>query len=137
MEIAVEQVAGQPQASILKLSGELDASNFREVIDAARGLYAAGTRRLLLDLADLTYMASSGLVALHSIALLMRGEEPPDPEAGWQAFHDVGQRVAEAGRDQNVALVAPQPAIDRVLERTGLKSTFEIHPDRASALAAG
>jgi anti-anti-sigma regulatory factor len=35
-----------------------------------------------------------------------------------------------------VKLAAPPPSVDRVLERTGLKRLFEIHPDRESAIAA-
>ncbi len=37
-------------------------------------------------MAEIQFMSGSGLVALHSIALLLRGEELPDPEYGWEAF---------------------------------------------------
>ena len=38
----------------------------------------AGARDFLLDLSDLTYISSAGLVALHSVALLAKGEDLPD-----------------------------------------------------------
>jgi hypothetical protein len=78
-----------PGVAVLALDGELDASNFRALVAQGEALYADGVRLLVLDLADLTYMASSGIVALHSLVLVFRGSQPPDPEAGWQAIHEV------------------------------------------------
>lgn len=136
MRTTVDYVADADGVAVLALEGELDASNYQDVIAQIRELVGGGTRRLVLDLAGLSYMASSGLVALHSAALLLRGIDPPDPEAGWGAFHSLGLDVSSAAPDPNVRLVAPQPSVDRVLERTGLKGFFPVHPDRASAIAS-
>lgn len=84
MEIATERLA-DGEVHLITLTGELDASNFEDVIEAARAAAGAGARQLLLDLSGLGYMGSSGLVAIHSAARLMRGEEPPSLEAGWSA----------------------------------------------------
>jgi hypothetical protein len=81
-------------------------------------------------------MASSGLVALHSIVRVLRGEAPNDPEAGWGAIHDIGHDVAGGSTQTAVQLCAPQPAVQRVLDRTGLTRLFVVHPDRATAIAA-
>jgi hypothetical protein len=81
-------------------------------------------------------MASSGLVALHSIVRLMHGEPPPDPESGWGALHSLGQDVALGSTQAEVQLCGAQPAVERVLVRTGLSRLFLVHPDRASAIAA-
>jgi anti-anti-sigma regulatory factor len=134
MDTRTERLDGD--AAIVALSGELDASNFESLIEEARGLYTSGVRRLILDLAGLSYMASSGLVALHAITRILRGEEPPDREAGWDAFHALGHDVASGGQEASVRLVAPQPSVARILERTGLKDYFAIHPDRDAAIAA-
>jgi anti-anti-sigma factor len=132
LETTIERVEGPVPTTILALDGELDASNFEAVIDTVRTLYDGGTRQLLLDLAGLRFMASSGLVALHSIVRILHGEAPPDPEAGWSALHaQLGDRQTE------VQLCAPQPPVERVLARTGLDRLFVIHPDRETALAAG
>ena len=66
VETTIEQATGRVPITIIALDGELDASNFTELIETARLLYEGGTRHLLLDLANLRFMASSGLVALHS-----------------------------------------------------------------------
>lgn len=133
---STEEVAGRVPITVLSLDGELDASNFERLIEEVRGLHAAGTRHLLLDLSGLTFIASSGLVALHSIVRTMRGEPPPDPEAGWDAIHSLGLDVSSGATQSEVQLAAPQPAVARVLQRTGLDRLFTVHPDRATAIAA-
>ena len=136
LETTVERIEGDTPITVVSLDGELDASNFNELIETTRGLYEAGTRNLLLDLTDLRFMASSGLVALHSILRLIHGEAPPDPEAGWGALHSLGLDVTGGETQVEVQLCSPQPSVERVLTRTGLTRLFRIHPDRATALAA-
>jgi anti-anti-sigma factor len=131
MQISIDKVEGAVPVTVLALDGELDASNFQDVIDAARRLYDEGTRLLIIDLANLTYMASSGLVALHSIVQIMHGQEPLDPEGGWATLHSL-----EGDKQSEVRLAAPQPAIQRVLQRTGLDRMFIVHADRDLAIAA-
>lgn len=133
MNTTVDRVS--PEVVVVALDGELDASNFRDVIATGQDLYAGGARRLILDLSNLTYMSSSGIVALHSLALVFRGRQPPDPEAGWSAFHAVSSDATEGATADQVLLVAPTTAIDSVLERTGLKRILPIFADREAALA--
>jgi anti-anti-sigma regulatory factor len=125
----------QPGVTVASLDGELDASNYRDLIALGRRLYASGTRRLVLDLAGLSYMASSGIVALHSLALVFSGHEPPDPDAGWQAIHDLSADTGTGQRSESLALVAPGPAIQRTLDRTGLSELLPVFPTREAALA--
>ena len=136
LQTTVERVDGRVPTIVLALDGELDASNYERLIDEVRGLYAAGDRNLLLDLSGLTFMASSGLVALHAIVLVMHGEEPPDLEGGWSAFHAMSSAVEGGERQAEVQLCGAQPAVIRVLERTGLDRLFVSYPDRATAIAA-
>jgi anti-anti-sigma regulatory factor len=124
-----------PDVAVVALDGELDASNYRELIERGQQLYADGARRLILDLAKLTYMSSSGIVALHSLALVFRGQQPPDPEAGWSAFHAVSSDAAGGDPVEQVHLVAPAPGIAANLARTGLDRILPTFPDREAALA--
>ena len=133
---STETVEGRVSITVVALEGELDASNFERLIEDVRVLYEGGARDLLLDLTGLTFLASSGLVALHSIVRIMRGEPPPDPDSGWDALHSLGLDV-EAGNSQTqVQLAGAQPAVARVLQRTGLDRLFVVHADRASGIAA-
>src|SRR5262245_19824230 len=125
------------EAAVIALDGELDASNFEGLIETVRGLYANGVRRLVLDLSELRYMASSGLVALYSIVQVLRGEEPPDPESGWSAFHALGETLEAGTSEDEVRLAGVQPSVERVLQRTGMDKLFPSYPDRAAAVAAG
>jgi anti-anti-sigma regulatory factor len=135
MHVTVEPARGRVPVDILAIHGDLDASNFELVIAKARELYASGTRHLLLDLGDMPFMGSSGVVAIHSVALLMRNEEPPSPEHGWQAFHQVGQ-AREKSAEQFVKLLNPQPKVQRTLQLTGLDEFLEIYNDRELAVAS-
>ena len=133
MNTTIDRVS--PEVAVLALDGELDASNYRELIATGSGLYADGARRLVLDLSKLSYMSSSGIVALHSLALIFRGQQPPDPEAGWSAFHAVSSDTDEGAAADQVRLVAPTPTIDSILERTGLKRILPVYADRDAAIA--
>ena len=133
VETTIERL-GDGSTAVIAISGELDAANFQSLIDVGRELRAAGAERLVVDMSGLTYMASSGLVALYSIAVIMRGDEPPDLEEGWSAFHAIG--TDDAGTDKRVKLLGPQPQVGRVLERTGLTRFFDVYLDRDTALAS-
>ena len=124
-----------PEVAVIGLAGELDGSNFEDVIEAGRIARNAGAQRIVLDLSGLTYMGSSGLVAIHSIALLLRGMEPTSPEDGWQAIHDLAS-AAETDVDAGLSLAGPPPSVERVLDRSGMLDLFAVHPDRAAAIAA-
>ncbi len=133
MTIDVERLGGNPPVTVVALNGELDASNFEQVVDLARSAYADGSRGLVIDLEQLTFMASSGLFALHSAVRIMRGETPPDPEEGWGALHQMAQDEAQAS---SVRLAAAQDPIAHVLERTGMLRLFALDATRAEAVSA-
>lgn len=134
MTIDLDLVEGSPLVAVVALAGELDASNYERVIEKVRQAYELRARGLVLDLAGLTFMASSGLFALHSAVRIMRGEEPPDPEAGWGALHEVAHDHDSPA--PNVRIAAAQDAITRVLERTGMTRLFGMDATRADAVAA-
>jgi len=133
MNIIVENAQGRVPVTILELHGDLDGSNYQEVIARARDLYGAGMRHLLIDMGDTAYMSSAGLVALHSVILLLRGEQPPDPDSGWSAFHAIA-REQGGGMQKAVKLLNPQPRVRRTLEMTGMQEFFEVYTDRQAAV---
>jgi hypothetical protein len=80
-------------------------------------------------------MSSSGLVALHSIAAIFRGVQPPDPEAGWGAIRAI-DRDRDLGLQPHVKLLGLQTRVDNVLETVGFKRFFEVYTDLAPAVAS-
>ena len=133
MNLSVSQAQGSVPVTIIKLDGQLDGQNFQELISKAQELHSAGTRDFLLDLSDLTYISSAGLVALHSVALLTRGEDLPDIEGGWAAYRSMG-RSSEAGVQKHVKLLNPRSDIMGVLDMVGFSHVFEIYSDRNEAV---
>ena len=133
MNISVSQAQGNVPVTVIKLDGQLDGQNFQELITKSQELYSGGARDFLLDLSDLTYISSAGLVALHSVALMARGEDLPDLEGGWSAYRSMG-RTTEAGLQRHVKLLNPRSEIMGVLDMVGFSSVFEIFTDRDEAL---
>jgi len=133
MEIKTEQAG---KVTILRPQGDIDASNFQALLDHVQSSFDTGTRSVLLDMSEVPYMSSAGLVAMQGIIKLLKGEGSPDPEAGWDAFHDI-DREREAGMQQVFKILSPQPAVDKSLEMVGFKGQYiEVYTDEATALAS-
>ena len=73
MQINVSQEQGNVPVSVLSLAGQLDGQTYQELIKIALDAKQGGAKNILLDMSDLTYISSAGLVALHTIALSLRG----------------------------------------------------------------
>ena len=135
MELSSDQVQGKVVVTILKIKGDLDGSNYRELIALAQKEYDHGARDFLIDLSETSYTSSAGLVALQSIVKMLRKEKPFDAEAGWGALHEIAREEGK-GLLQHVKLLSPQPRVAKVLELAGLKTVFPIFTDRAAAVAS-
>lgn len=135
MNFSVESVQSRVPVTILAPDGDVDGSNYRLLMAKAQELHAAGTQYMLLDLKQVNYMSSAGLVALHSISKSLAGEAPPDPDSGWDAYHAV-QRDRPAGTHAQLKLLNPQPRVEKLLDMAGMNAVFEVYRDRAEALAS-
>ena len=135
MEITVSQAQGQVPVSVVTLHGALDASSYKDLIQKAQDLKATGTRYLLLDLSETTFMSSAGMVALHTIALLLRGEELPDQEAGWEAYKKI-DRDRDTGKQKYLKILNPSQNVDKILGMTGFKNILEVHTNLEEAVAS-
>ena len=132
MNLIVHKTQGQAPVTVLAIDGKLDGSNYRELIEKANGLYKSGTRSLLLDLTNLSYMSSSGIVALHSIAVLLHTGILPNLDDGWAALNAVAEE--SGGLRKEVKLLNPQPRVDRTLEISGMKQFLEIFTEFDTAV---
>lgn len=135
MELSSDQVQGRVVVTVLRIRGDLDGSNYRDLIALAQKEYDNGARDFLIDLSGTSYTSSAGLVALQSIVKLLRKEKPFDEEAGWGALHEI-EREQGKGLLQHVKLLSPQPRVDKVLELAGLKGVFPIFADYAAAVVS-
>ena len=135
MDMIVTEAQGRVPVAILHLAGRIDASNYQSVVDKARELYEAGTRDLLLDLSEVSFISSAGIVALHRTALLFRGEKVEDDESGWNAIHSLDRDQA-SGAQEHVKLFNPRPDVDHTLDLVGFKRYFDFYTDLNQAVSA-
>jgi anti-anti-sigma factor len=133
MEITVSQEQGRVTVSVIHVTGHLDGQTYQSLIAEARKVVEAGTLNILLDLDDLTYISSAGLVSLHTIALMTRGEELPDPEQGWSTLKSM-DRTRDGGLQKHLKLLNPRPEITAVLEMVGFSSFFEVFTEKKAAI---
>lgn len=132
MDIKLSKAAGRVQVTVIRLAGELDGQSYTQLIDQARELYKDGARDFLIDLTDLTYISSAGLVALHSVALLTNGEQLPDTEAGWSTYRSV--KNATASVQTHIKLLNPRDEVKSVLEMVGFDRVFTVFTDLDEAI---
>ena len=130
MEINVTYHQGKESIAIMHLQGDINASNFVQVSDKAQELYMNPARNLIIDLSDVSSISSTGLAAIHKIALLYSGV-PQQVEQG--ANPDF---THSSNARKYVKLLNPQPDVEKTLEGVGLKLFFKIYKDLDSALAS-
>jgi anti-anti-sigma factor len=130
MEINVTYHQGNEPIAIMQLKGDINASNFVEISDKAQELYMNPARNLVIDLSEVPSISSTGLAAVHAIALLYSGV----PQ---QAKEGVNPDFTHSSNARKfVKLLNPQPDVEKTLETAGLKLFFKIYKDLESALAS-
>jgi anti-anti-sigma regulatory factor len=128
IQVTIHQSA-EDTIAIMKLQGEINASNFMEIVNKAQGLYNNPARNLILDLGEVTSVSTTGLVALHKIALLYSGI----PQ-GVDADDTRPDFTHSSNARKFVKLLNPQPEVDKALEKAGMKLFFKVFKDLESAI---
>ena len=125
MEISVTlQQASEPVA-VMHLRGDIDASNFVQIVDKAHEIYQNPAHNLILDLSEVPSISSTGIAAIHKIALIYSG-------ASGQILHP--DQTHNSSARKHVKLLSPQPEVEKALEAAGLKLFFKVFRDLDSAL---
>ena len=135
MEIHFTHYQGRSIISVMRLVGRLDATSYLDVIEKAKQLVGEGTRQMVIDLGGVPYLSSAGLMALHAIAVLLRGETPADPEAGWGALQAAADDIATSTAQQ-LRLLNPQPAVLRTLEHVNFTQFLAIYTNLDDAISS-
>jgi anti-anti-sigma factor len=137
MEIIVSKGQDTPSISIMRLRGALDGNTYQNFIDEAQKLYDSGTRNILLDMSELTFLSSAGIAALHRVARVFRGEDRSSMDEGWAAMRAIGKERDDGYRMQeHIKLLNPSDDIQQVLDTVGFKAFFEIYTDIHPAIAS-
>ena len=123
----------QGKVTVMHLMGEVDASNYTEVILKAQQAYDDGARDLILDLENVPYVSSAGLMALHTLARIFAGQGVNVKDGGRPTFRSINPKEDITARE-HVKFLSPQPTVDQVLDVVGLKQFFEIFTDLETAV---
>jgi len=118
------QQASEPVA-VMHLQGNINASNFMQIVDKAQEIYKNPARNLILDLSDVSSISSTGIAAIHKIALIYSGVSG--------AVSHPDQTHSSSAR-KYVKVLSPQPEVEKALETAGLKLFFKVFRDLESAL---
>ena len=108
MDIRKETIEG---TTVLTPVGRVDSNSAREVEDALLPLFDAG-QPVLVDFAELSYISSAGLRVLLLAARRSKATGLP------------------------LSLAGMSKPVDEVFKISGFAKLFQIHADRAAALAA-
>lgn len=130
MEITVSYHQGNEPIAIMKITGDLNGSNFMQVTDKAQELFMNPARYLLIDMSEVNSVTSAGLSALHKVALLYSGVQ----QSTQQGFNPNLTHSSNARKF--VKLLNPQADVERTLEIAGFKLFFKIYRDLEGALAS-
>ncbi len=112
MDIEVSQEQGRRPVTVFHIKGEINITTYEQLEQKAREAFNAGTRDLLLDLTEVTFVDSTGLGAL------------------------IGTRRRVHAFHGSLGLVIPNEAVMKVFTITGLEKVFDIYDTLDAALAA-
>lgn len=95
----------QDDAAVVTVGGEVDLYTAPQLRDELVGALEGGARRLVIDMSRVEFCDSTGISVL--LSAMKRSRD----------------------KDGDLELVAPKPAVTKVLEVTGLDEVFTIHQD--------
>jgi anti-sigma B factor antagonist len=98
--------------TLLSVQGNVDSSTFRELVEKAEQVIKQGYPKLVLDLHEVNYVSSAGLMALQTIA---------------GAANDNGGKMVVSGLNKQV---------QHVMELAGFDKILSIFSDAAAAQAS-
>ena len=135
MDITVSTQQGKVPVTVVQPHGDIDASNYAELVSKAEELMKGGAQDFVIDLSDVPFMSSAGLAGLHTLAMLLRGEKLANPETGWAVFKSM-DRSRSSGMQKHVKLLSPQEGVAETFEKAGFTLFFEIFTDLQKAVAS-
>ena len=133
MQISFFTQQGNVPVTVMQLTGNIDASSYTDVINNAQQAFDEGSRNLLIDLSNVPYVSSAGLMSLHTIVRIFAGNSVQPKDGGRPSFRAINKEQDNPIR-AHVKLLSPQPEVERVLEMVGLKLFFDIHTDLEAAV---
>jgi len=133
MEFRITNENGRVPVTILHLSGDLDASNYKEFQKKADELIDGGARHILVDLTDVPFVSSAGFRVLHHMFNSLRSLHPDANLTDEQVRQGIS---AGTYHSPHLKLLNLSPGTRKAFELTGFDMYIETYTDLKQALAA-
>jgi len=129
MNITVSQHTGRVPVTVFHITGDIDTNTYERFQAQAQEAHAAGTRNLLLDLAEVRFVSSAGIRAINNIFNLLRTDAPGESDEAMRT----GLRDGTF-KSPHLKLLNPTPRVLEVLTLAGVDMFLEVHRDLKTAL---
>jgi len=131
MDIEVSQEQGRRPVTVFHIKGEINITTYEQLEQKAREVFNTGTRDLLLDLTEVTYISSAGIRALNNIFKLLRSDAPEESDEAMRKGLSDG-----TFKSPHLKLQGSSPRVLEVLKIAGVDMLLQIHQNRKDALAS-
>jgi len=135
VEITATQAQGKLPVTIFRVSGDIDGSNYQDLIARGEQAVQTGARALLIDLGGTAFISTAGMIALYTLAKMMQNAEPVDFDMTKENFREPGWKQS-LSRQRTTKLLNLQPMVRHVLDMAGFLEFFEDFTDEAEALTS-
>jgi len=129
MEIKVTEERGRVPVSVMHVVGNIDSSTYEAFQAKAEALMQAGSRHLLIDLAEVPLVTSAGLRALNSIFNRLRELSPDVSDEAMRNGINAGTY-----KSPHLKLLSPSKASSIALDHSGFSMFLETFTDRRKAI---
>jgi anti-anti-sigma factor len=131
MEITVSSEQGRVPVKVFHIVGDVDTESYEQLQTKARQEINAGTRYIVLDLAEVPYISSYGIRAISQIFNWLRDSSKDESDS------EISQGVrAGTYQSHHLILVNPSSRVMKVLKETGLDMYVHVDHDVKAAVSS-
>lgn len=128
LQVKQSQQEARVPVTVFELVGEMDSSNVERFQTEAQQAINAGTRYVMLDLSQLSYISSGGLRALFVLAKALSTKD------GTSSGHNISK--TGSFKSPYLKLFKPTQNVRQVLDSIGFTMSIEIYNDINEAIAS-
>jgi anti-anti-sigma regulatory factor len=129
MQIEISYEQGQVPVTVFHVKGDITVDTYEQLQQQAQDAIDADTRNLLLDLAKVDYMSSSGVRAIHHIFTLLQDASPGESD------DEIRKGIGDGTfKSSHLRLLNPSKRVAQVLKIAGLDMFLEIYTDLQKAI---
>jgi anti-anti-sigma factor len=133
MDIQVSTVNGRVPVTVMHVNGNIDALSYEQFQAKADELIAGGTRYLLIDLSNCSFISSAGLRALHQIFNQLRAMDADHSKSEEEVHRGIS---AGTYKSPNLKLLKLSKESKTAFELSGFDMFIEAFDNEKAAIAS-